>query len=835
MAEMLWTQDKFTKGELSPLMYARTSVEGYYDSLKRAKNIITLPQGAAAKRFGTLYRFNINSDVTDASQVYFKSFQYSNECVYLIVIRPLAIDIYLESTLNASVVTTFTAEDIESIDHTVLNTIFRVCTRLNKPKDLIRAAQTANAITGAATNLLTITNAVTAGLIIPARFTGTTLPTAVPPLRRNRTYFLKTVTSTTVAVYSSAIDARDGINQYTISTAGSSANVVFLNSWTFTNSVFKNLPTFDFTGGYETSTFSVSAASGTGITITRTAGTFNFGTRYAGGVFIAVGGIARITAASGGATATADVVQTFTSTTDISGRVSFIEEPVWSDARGWPIKCSSFQNRAFFANTDSLPNGLWGSAINDYSDFNDIETDDDDAISWLPTSDDISFIEFIVPYRSLTVHTNSGVYSSPLLSEAAITPSNFSLLLQDSTPATNIQPRGIDNQIIIVSGNDVHSMLWQGDANAYSSSIVSVTSEQLIKNPIDEAGFVDLNRAGSRYVFIVNSDGTMAIYQTLITQNVSGWTQATLNQPIGNAYFRGVTSNFDGRCWFLTERELYIALSPIAISAHVGNSLTATGINLPADKPSLVQFTTTGTLPETIPQIDIDTNYYAVRDGANGFFVYPTYEDAVNDTNIITVNDSGTNSSVVSNTLATRFLVEELDFTKYMDCCFQYDGTATSTITANSIFNGMEVLINGDGFGFRSTGNNGEIPIVAHGDPVEVSSAQIGFGIDVIIEPMPLSIAMGQTIKTINITEPKHVRSMSFWFDDTVGGTINGVDIALTKFQDTVIGAPPVPVNGVYKQSIMKGWNNLERENFTLEHYEPFNIRLIGIFYKVEV
>ena len=37
MSQVLWSQDIFTKGEISPLMYARVSVSPYYNGLKTAK------------------------------------------------------------------------------------------------------------------------------------------------------------------------------------------------------------------------------------------------------------------------------------------------------------------------------------------------------------------------------------------------------------------------------------------------------------------------------------------------------------------------------------------------------------------------------------------------------------------------------------------------------------------------------------------------------------------------------------------------------------------------------------------------------------------------------
>ena len=73
MTSTLWSQDFFGKGELSPLMYSRITLNAYYQSLKTAKNVICYPQGAAGKRFGTLYLNEVTA-VTDYSQIYFKSF-----------------------------------------------------------------------------------------------------------------------------------------------------------------------------------------------------------------------------------------------------------------------------------------------------------------------------------------------------------------------------------------------------------------------------------------------------------------------------------------------------------------------------------------------------------------------------------------------------------------------------------------------------------------------------------------------------------------------------------------------------------------------------------------
>lgn len=842
MAYILWSQDFFAKGELSPLMYSRVTLNAYYQGLKRAKNVLCLPQGSAAKRFGTKFIVEIDSSISDYTQTFFKSFQYLNECCYLLLFYNDSINIYLEGFLTATVTGTgIMADEIQLIDYTVLNNRFRVTTGIYQPKDLTRTPNAANAITAFTADTLTITNPLTVGSIFPARFTAATaadLPSTTPQIHMGKTYFVRVTGVNSIRVFTTAQEAAANENFYTIASAGTAANVVIQNTWTFANVTFKNRPVFDFTGGYDTSAFTPAAASGFGIIITRTAGAFNFEARYVGGMFTGNGGIARITATNGTNQATVNIVQSFNSAAAIPGTQVLIAEPAWSDTRGWPRKCSSFQNRAFFANSDSLTNGLWASVVNDFDNFDDIEKDPDNAISWYPTSDTVNFINFIVPYRSLTVHTNSGIYSTPLSVENAITPTSFSMSLQDSTPADKVQPAGLDNQIIVLSGNDAHSLLWDGFNNAYTSSIVSVANEQLLRIPIDEAPYVDKVRGGSRYMFIINLDGTLAIYQTLISENVSGFTSAELEQSYGNAYFRWVTSNFDGRAWFLTERELAIEDSPINLTGNTSDSLEAIGSNLSTTTFTAVSFSAVTALPTTSPQIEEETTYWAIGVDADNFKIYLSQEDAEASENVITITNFGTAASVTAYPLETRLLIEQLDFDAQMDCVGYYDGAPVPMIAGETRFNAQDILMQGDGFGFEENVVAGNIVFEAHGIERDISEAQYGFPINVEIQPLPLSIAMSGNAKSSNLIETKHIRFVTFLFADTVGGSItdgnNTTPITMNTLTQTIPGSPPEPTTGSFEMSLFGGWNDFTYNSFTINHSEPFGMKLTGIFYKVD-
>ena len=59
----LWSQDIFSKGELSPFMYARATVNEYNNGLKTAQNVLTYPTGAAGGSGIVIIRYPGSSSI----------------------------------------------------------------------------------------------------------------------------------------------------------------------------------------------------------------------------------------------------------------------------------------------------------------------------------------------------------------------------------------------------------------------------------------------------------------------------------------------------------------------------------------------------------------------------------------------------------------------------------------------------------------------------------------------------------------------------------------------------------------------------------------------------
>lgn len=834
MADFLHAQDVFSKGELSPTMYARISLQAYYKGLKTAKNVLPIPQGGARKRFGTIYDATL--PVNDYTQIYPIAFEYLDECIYQVIFYANNIAIYLEGGLVATVATAIDGPDTQLIDETVLEAVLSITVGFQAPYYLSRAAGSPNTITAASfiNNTISLTTAVSVGLVLPVSFTIGGTFTTNPQIKVGRTYFINPTSVNTTSIYLTATDAASQINPITISAFAGSNTMIPQNNWTFAPIPFRNVPTYDFTGGYDAITFTPGATSGS---TTLTASAPIYTAAMVGGLYVGGGGTARITAFTDSTHITVQVIDDFTSTAAIPGSLSLLTEPAWSDLRGWPKVNGSYQNRAIFANTDSLPNGFWASVSNDYNDFDDSSLDADMAISWYPTSDVGSTILYITPYRSLIVHTDAGVYSTPMNFDVAITPSNFSLALQDSTPPGSIQPIAIDNQLMVVSGRDVNSLLWEFGQAAYVPNLISAISEHLITDPFWIMGFRDRTTEGGRYLFVSNRDtGQLAMYQTLLSEEIAGWTPAVCEQSLGNAFIRQTIASVLGRCWLLVQRDMAVAQTPIVISGFAApNILTAIGSNFSTTVPTAVLFATSSALPTTVPQINTGTYYYAVGVNANTFIIYASQSDALAGINSITIQSAGVMSTVIPYTLTQILNLEELSYNVNTDCAMRFSGTNLAQASGLNLFNGQFVTVKGDGRVWDSNPViNGVETISLLGVPQTVSTLEIGFPIKYKVVPLPISIPMNGDIQSGNLTYAKHIRTVNVMFTNTIGGKINNQNVALKNLEVAPFTAP-IPQNGVMEVSLMEGWNLFKAPQLVVSQEDPYDFNLIGLFYRIEV
>lgn len=307
----------------------------------------------------------------------------------------------------------------------------------------------------------------------------------------------------------------------------------FTDTFSLDTYVFKNLPVFDFLNNYDNITFTLSATTGSGITLTASAAIFT--TENVGGTFEAIPGLAKIVGYTSATEVTVDVISDF-SVTSYTGYQSILTEPAFSATRGWPKVVSFYQQRLVFGSTSSLPNALFFSAINNYQNFLVTFGQPTDALLFLIAGTE-NPIDYIVNAVSLFIFTQGGAYATPPLTDSAFTADTARInKITSNGLKNNVKPIFADNRIYFLDKTGVNLIALEYDINtgAYKEAAKGYTAKTIIRNPsdMDKLEFDPVTQGN--YLFLCNSDGTLLTYETVEEQNINSWLlQDTYNGDFG--------------------------------------------------------------------------------------------------------------------------------------------------------------------------------------------------------------------------------------------------------------------------------------------------------------
>ena len=228
------------------------------------------------------------------------------------------------------------------------------------------------------------------------------------------------------------------------------------------------------------------------------------------------------------ATTVSGVVETeFVSATINSGdwELETGYEVVWSDTRGYPKTCCFFQDRLWFGGSKSQPDVLWASVLSDYFNFNIGSAKDDQAISRVISDNSIVNIRNLFAGRHLQIFTSGSEWYLVQDSTQPITPANASIIKSTMHGNSWVTPISVDGATIFVdnSGTSIREFLFNQLEVSYNAKNISILSSHLINQPIDMAIRESTDDNPACYVFFVNSDGTIAVLNTLREQNLLAW------------------------------------------------------------------------------------------------------------------------------------------------------------------------------------------------------------------------------------------------------------------------------------------------------------------------
>jgi hypothetical protein len=210
---------------------------------------------------------------------------------------------------------------------------------------------------------------------------------------------------------------------------------------------------------------------------------------------------------------------TFTTiTAGVSG-----SEPLWSATRGYPVSVTFHQGRLWFGGFKSRPQTIAASVTNSFYDFDTGTGLDDQAIIATLDTDQVNAISAIISNRHLQLFTSGGEFVEKT---SPVTPSNIAIQRQTQYGSIGLQPVAIDGATLFVErrGKAIREYLYSFGEDGYTASPISILAPHLINTPVSMAARKGTSTDDANLVFVVNTDGTMAVLNSLRSENVAGWT-----------------------------------------------------------------------------------------------------------------------------------------------------------------------------------------------------------------------------------------------------------------------------------------------------------------------
>jgi len=276
-------------------------------------------------------------------------------------------------------------------------------------------------------------------------------------------------------------------------------------------------------------------------------------------------------------------VATFAIATTRSQAGTSKSEDVWSVGRGYPRTCTFHEGRLFFGGSKSRPATIWGSNVNDFFNFDEGRGRDDELIDATLDTDQVNAIQSIFSNRSLQIFTSGAEF---FVQESPITPSNVSVSPQTNLGSRRLRPVSIDGVTLFAqrTGKVINQFVFINEFQSNQTNSISSLAPHLIKSPLELVASRGTESSDANYVYILNSDGSLTVFNTLSAEDVQAFTTWS------SGLIRSVSVVSD-RLYLLVERVInnvtvyYIevesatSLTDSAIVSNVGGSDTITGLD----------------------------------------------------------------------------------------------------------------------------------------------------------------------------------------------------------------------------------------------------------------
>ena len=206
---------------------------------------------------------------------------------------------------------------------------------------------------------------------------------------------------------------------------------------------------------------------------------------------------------------------------------------------GWPCCGCFYEQRLWVAGTKRDIQSLWASQT---ADFENMEPDsipagekkkktrqveDDDALSYTLSADQINAIRWMSAGHTLIIGTSGGEWVAQAGSAnggEVITPFNLRLTRQTTHGSAAIAPLRVGSTIVFLqrAGRKLHEFNYIGDYNSYLAPDLTILADHITRPRIIDLGY---QQEPNSIIWSVRGDGALLSLSYKSDQNVTAWSR----------------------------------------------------------------------------------------------------------------------------------------------------------------------------------------------------------------------------------------------------------------------------------------------------------------------
>ncbi len=246
-----------------------------------------------------------------------------------------------------------------------------------------------------------------------------------------------------------------------------------------------------------------------------------FQSEFVGDYILANGGVMQIlTVTANGNGCEAEILKSMSSD-DTTGNWT-LEEPTWSEERGFPSTVTQAQQRLLFAASKSQSQTIWTSESGIIDGFG-IGPEDSDSIEIDVVSNEIATIQWMATARDIIIGTTGGE-STINVSSTTLTPDNVEITNRTSLKSDNQSVVPIGSEVLFIQKGDrkIINYFFDFNTDTFKGEDLTFISEQITKSGITEIVY---GQEPNKQIFAVTNDGVLISGTYDRQQNVIGFTR----------------------------------------------------------------------------------------------------------------------------------------------------------------------------------------------------------------------------------------------------------------------------------------------------------------------